>query len=129
MKKPNLKQFVFLCGLLLTAAYCGAIGQSTVNIETDGYSHIIIKEGTVHGSPKSTSIVATLDGHWLSVVFLENLGQVNIGISGVDNCEVQAQSTPTPEGVDFYILNTGSFVVTFTLPNGDVYFGEFEIID
>ena len=83
----------------------------------------------MHSSPKSTSIVATLDGHWLSVVFLENLGQVNIEISGVDNDEAQVQSSPTPEGIDFYILNTGSFVVTFTLPNGDVYFGEFEVTD
>ena len=29
----------------------------------------------------------------------------------------------------FYIPNTGSYVVTFTLPNGDQYYGEFEVTD
>ena len=34
-----------------------------------------------------------------------------------------------PNGVMFYIPNTGSYVVTFTLPNGDQYYGEFEVTD
>ena len=38
-------------------------------------------------------------------------------------------SIHTPNGVNFYIPNTGSYVVTFTLPNNDVYYGEFEVTD
>ena len=79
--------------------------------------------------PKGSSIQASINGHILSVVFLENLGQVNIEVEAVGAGEAQFQSTPTPNGVDFYITYTGSYIVTFTLPNGDVYYGEFEVTD
>lgn len=95
----------------------------------DGHSHIVIKEAQVQGIPKGSSIQATIDGHTLSVTFLENLGQVYIEVEAVGAGEAQYQSTPTPNGVDFYITYTGSYIVTFTLPNGDVYYGEFEVTD
>ena len=95
----------------------------------DGYSHIQIKESQVQGEPKGSSIQASVDGHWLSVVFLENLGQVNIQVSRVNGGDSQIQSSPTPNGMDFYIQSTGDYVVYFTLPNNDVYYGEFEITD
>ena len=38
-------------------------------------------------------------------------------------------STATPNCVIFYITNTGSYIVTFFLPNGDEYYGEFEVTD
>ena len=77
----------------------------------------------------SSSIQATIDGHYLTVVFLENLGQVNIVITDAYDNEIRVESTPTPTGVNIYISNTGSYVVTFTLPNGDEYYGEFEVTD
>ena len=43
--------------------------------------------------------------------------------------EVETTAIATPNGVNFYIPNTGSYIVTFTLPNGDVYYGEFEVTD
>ena len=95
----------------------------------DGYSHIQIKESQVQSEPKGSSIQASIDGHWLSVVFLKNLGQVYIEILHDGGGEAQSQSTPTPNGVDFYIPFAGSYIITFTLPNGDVYYGEFEITD
>ena len=94
-----------------------------------GYSEIQVKEKRVHGIPKGSSIQATLDGHTLSVVFLENLGQVYVEVEEVYGGEAQAQSTPTPDGIDFYIPYAGSYIVTFTLPNGDEYYGEFEVSD
>ena len=93
----------------------------------DGYSHINIKEADVQGVPKASSIDATIDGHTLSIVFLENLGQVTIDVSLVGGGEVETTVTYTPNGVNIYIPNTGSYVVTFTLTNGDVYYGEFEV--
>jgi hypothetical protein len=35
----------------------------------------------------------------------------------------------TPNGYQYYIPNTGDYIVTFTLENGDVYYGEFTVTD
>lgn len=125
MKHKTLKLITILFSLLMPTVWCAA----NDNCFEDGYSPIPVKEAHVQGIPRTNSIVATIDGHTLSVVFLENLGQVSIELEGVDAGEAQYQSTPTPNGVDFYIVGTGSFVVYLTLPNGDVYYGEFEVRD
>ena len=93
------------------------------------HSHIQVKEKKVQGMPKGSSIQSTINGHTLSVVFLENLGQVNIQVTMADGGSVHVQSTPTLFGVNFYITDTGSYIVTFTLSNGDEYYGEFEVTD
>ena len=85
--------------------------------------------GSVYGSPRTPSIQASIDGHYLSVVFLDDLGQVSVQVSYAAGGEVEATAVYTPNGVIFYIPNTGSYVVTFTLSNGDVYYGEFEVTD
>ena len=121
----RLKRFVLLVGFLMPTIWCVATGF----IKADGYSGITIKESRTHGEPKSSSIQASIDGHVLTVVFLENLGQVSIEIFRVPTGETQIQSTPTPDGVEFYISSTGNYVVTFTLPNGDEYYGEFSVTD
>ncbi|MBO6026796.1 MAG: DUF3244 domain-containing protein [Bacteroidales bacterium] len=95
----------------------------------DNHSNVPIKESHVEGVPKGSSIEATIDGHMLSIVFLENLGQVDIEVSLVGGGETQLRSTPTPNGVLFHIINTGSYIVTFTLENGDEYYGEFDVTD
>ena len=123
MKNLKIKQFALLLGIVLSTAWCQA------SIILDGYSLIIIKEARVESLPKGSSIQASIDGHTLSIVFLENLGQVYIEVEAVGAGEAQFQSTPTPNGVDFYITYTGSYIVTFTLPNGDEYYGEFEVTD
>ena len=120
----NIKQFVLLIGFILP------ITCSYASILEDGHhSHVPIKEGCVQGVPKGSSIQATIDGHYLSVVFLDNLGQVTVEISSAIFGESPSQSTPTPNGVSIYIPYTGSYIVTFTLPNGDEYYGEFEVTD
>ena len=125
MLNSTIKHFILLLGFILPASWGSAIGTQM----QDGYSHIQIKESQVQGEPKGSSIQASVDGHWLSVVFLENLGQVNIQVSRVNGGDSQIQSSPTPNGMDFYIQSTGDYVVYFTLPNNDVYYGEFEITD
>lgn len=123
MQHKKTKQITLLFSLMLFAIGC--FGGNYF----DGHSHIVIKEAQVQGIPKGSSIQATIEGHTLSVAFLENLGQVYIEVEAVGAGEAQYQSTPTPNGVDFYITYTGSYIVTFTLPNGDVYYGEFEVTD
>lgn len=124
-KHFNLKHVALLLGLLMSAIWCGANNFGL----NDGYSHILIKEGNVHSSPKSSSILASIDGHYLTVVFTENLGQVAIEITTATGGYVQVDSCMTPNGLQFYIPNTGDYIVNFTLPNGDEYYGEFTVTD
>ena len=125
MRYKNTSQFIFLLGLLLPTVWCGA--NSTVS--TDGYSHIQIKESTVEGTPRGSSIQASVNGHTLTVSFTENLGQVAIEVSTVSGISVEFTSTPTPNGVQCYIPDAGDYIVTFTLTNGDEYYGEFTVTD
>jgi hypothetical protein len=125
MQKLNLKQFVLLLGLLLPAVWCGANDTNSI----DGYSQIFIKERGIQGMPKGSSIQASINGHILTVIFTENLGQVQVEITTATGGYVQADSCITPNGLQFYIPIAGDYIVTFTLPNGDEYYGEFTITD
>ena len=104
--------------LFLNPVFCGVpiIIQKTMNHETPAKWEV-------------ENISASIDGHTLTVVFTENLGQVAIEVSLVEGGEIETTTTYTPSGVIIYIPNSGSYVVTFTLPNGDEYYGEFEVTD
>ena len=123
MRHKKNKRLPLLLGLLLSVIWC--CGSNSF----DGFSHIQIKEAHVQGVPRTNSIVASINGHTLSVVFLENFGQVHVEVDSVSGGETQYQSTPTPDGMDFFITDTGSYIVYFNLANGDVYYGEFEVTD
>ena len=81
------------------------------------------------GSDRSSSILPTLDGHVLTVVFNENLGQVSVEVATSAGASVQCLSVLTPNGLQVYIPNSGTYIITFTLSNGDVYAGEFTVTD
>ena len=96
---------------------------------TDEYSHINVKESHVQEAPRGYAIQASIYGHTLTVVFTENLGQVAVEISTDTGLAIDCASTVTPNGLQFYIPNVGNYVVTFTLSNGDEYYGEFTVTD
>ena len=125
MRRSKLKHFIFVLGFLLLLLWSIGFAKAA----TDSTNNIIIKQANVQGEPKDSSIQASINGHTLTIVFTESLGQVNIEVSAVSGGETQVESTPTPNGVLFYIYDTGSYIVTFTLPNGDEYYGEFEVMD
>ena len=77
MQHSKIKQFILLLGLLLPTAWCGAHDTHFF----DGLGHIMIKESILQGTPKGFTIQATINGHELTVVFTENLGQVAIEIT------------------------------------------------
>ena len=125
MRNNNIKQLVLLLGLLLPAAWCGA---HTAN-STDGHSSIQIKRTGVQSTPKDYAIQAFIYGHTLTVVFTENLGTVEMEITTTSGTYVQTYWASTPEGLQTYLPQTGDYIITFTLSNGDEYYGEFTVTD
>ncbi len=125
MQHLKTKQFILLFGLIIPTICCRANG----SILYDGYSHITVKEMKAQGAPKGSTIQASIYGHTLTVVFTENLGQVDVEINTTTGESVQFTSVVTPNGLQCYIPNTGDYVVTFTLSNGDEYYGEFTVTD
>jgi hypothetical protein len=124
-KFKYLKLFTLLLGLTLPAAWYNTNGTNL----TDGYSHIQIKESGVQGAPKGSTIQATIDGHTLTVVFTENLGQVAVEITTASGASVEYLWVHTPNGIQTYLPLNGDYIITFTLPNGDEYYGEFTVTD
>lgn len=128
MKKVT-KLILMLC-LVFSGALCYANGVAEMEEEKGKGIPLEVKEKVIHGSSdKSGSIVPTLDGHVLTVVFNENLGQVSIEVSTISGASVQFLSVLTPNGLQVYIPNAGNYIVTFTLSNGDEYYGEFTVTD
>lgn len=125
MRRSKLKHFIFVLGFLLLVLWSIGFAKAA----TDPTNNIIIKVAHTNNTPRTSSIQASINGHTLTVVFTENLGQVNIEVSAISGGETQVESTPTPNGVLFFITDTGSYIVTFSLPNGDEYYGEFEVTD
>ena len=89
-KHLSLKHVALLLGLLMSTAWCEANNLGLA----DGHSHILIKEGNVQGTPKGSTIQATIDGHTLTVVFTENLGQVSVEITTATGASVGATTKP-----------------------------------
>ena len=128
MKKVT-KMGLMLC-LVLSGTFCQAHGVARQESEKGKEIVIDIKAKVLHGgADRSSSIQASIDGHILAIVFTENLGQVNIDITTDSGATVNYNSMNTPNGVNYYIPNTGSYIVYFTLSNGDQYYGEFEVTD
>ena len=121
----KIKQFVLLLGFLLPTLWGNALG----TVSNDGFSHITIHETTVQSHPKTNSILASINGHTLTVTFTENLGNVQIDITTASGGAVCYGHVWTPDSYIAYIYSTGSYVVTITLENGDEYYGEFEVTD
>ena len=125
----KFKQTILMLCLLFSGALCYAHGEVKTTEKEEGVPIAVKQAATSTGLGKGDSINASIDGHTLSIVFLENLGQVVIEVSYASGGEVETSAIYTPNGVNYYIPNTGSYVVTFTLSNGDVYYGEFEVTD
>lgn len=119
---------LFLMGCLLFSASFSQANNTMVTKYDELPIEII--EKTCHGgSERGNSIIPTLNDHMLTVVFTENLGQVAVEVTTALGGYVECLSITTPNGLQIYIPNTGDYIVTFTLPNGDEYYGEFMVTD
>ncbi len=128
MKKVT-KLILMLC-LVFSGALCYANGVAETEEEKGKGIPLEVKEKVIHGSSdKSGSIVSFINGHYLTVVFTENLGQVAVEITTASGVPVENLWTYTPNGIQTYLSLAGDYIITFTLPNGDEYYGEFTVTD
>lgn len=125
MQGNKIKQFVMLLLLSVPAAWCGAVA----NEVTHGHTPIVIKETNTASSPRSSSIQASICGHVLSVVFSKDIGQVDVGIVSLTGGSTESFAERTPNGFNLYLPEEGDYLITFTLANGDEYYGEFSVTD
>lgn len=127
----KVKQIILMLLCILFGAITHARCEVGLLDKRDGGVTIGVIEASTCSSPsKANSIIATLLGHYVTVVFTENLGQVSVEITAVDDgLIVDYMTMTTPNGYQYYIVNTGTYIVTFTLENGDEYYGEFSVTD
>ena len=122
------KLFLML-SLVLSGAFCYAGGVAGTMVKGDETPAIAIIKTNCGGTDKSGSIIPTLNDKVLMVTFTEDLGQVTIEVATNAGVTVDCAYVFTPNGILFYIPNVGDYIVTFTLPNGDEYYGEFTVTE
>ena len=126
MQKVNSKLFLLLLGILLPVV-CYKVSASC---SLDGLHPIQINEVCVQSTPRGSTIQASIDGHWLSVTFTQNIGTLTMELEKVSGPVIFNYPTvPTPDSYQFYLNQTGDYIITFTLSNGDEYYGEFTVTD
>ena len=84
MRKILIKRKVIMLLLITMTVCCDA----ATLLLSDKHSDIQIKNAAVQGVPKTNSIQASINGHVLSVVFLENLGQVAVEVTTANGDEI-----------------------------------------
>ncbi len=128
--KKVMTLVLMLC-LTLSGALCYAHGSARMENQKglDGIPINLKRSIGLSGLDKSNSIIPTLNDNVLSVAFIENLGQVSIEVTTTTGVIVDCDSVLTPNGIQFYIPLAGDYIVTFTLPNGDEYYGEFTVTE
>lgn len=119
---------LMLC-LVLSGAFCYANGAARTETKEDETPSIVIIKTKCGGTDKSGSIEPSIYDHVLSIMFSENLGQVAVEVSTASGTQVDCLSVLTPNGLQVYIPNAGNYIVTFTLSNGDEYYGEFTVTE
>ena len=109
----------------MSVLWCGA----TTIVSTDGYSAIQIIESNVQSIPKGNTIQASINGHYLTVTFTQYIGNVTMELDRVSGAMLFCYQVQTPDSFQFYLSQTGDYIITFTLANGDEYYGEFTVTD
>ena len=124
MQKYNFKIIAMLLGLLLPTIGYQA---KEINLSNRG-NPIIILESTAQSDPRSSTIQASIDGHYLTVIFTQDIGTLAMELDKVSGPMIFSYpSVQTPDGYQFYLPLTGDYIITFTLANGDEYYGEFTV--
>lgn len=129
MNKPTKVVLMMFC-FFLPGALCHANGKNPKeNGEGEGIPIVLVSSTSTSEPSRGTNILPTLNGHVLTVVFIENLGQVSVEVATTAGASVECISLLTPNSLQVYIPNAGDYIVAFTLSYGDKYYGEFEVTD
>jgi len=124
MQKIKSKSLLLLLSCVMLITYFKA-GASCLQ---KGNHPIEINEVQVQGTPKGNTILASIDGHYLSVTFTQDIGYVTMELDKVSGPMIFSYPpVQTPESFQFYISQTGDYIITFTLSNGDEYYGAFTV--
>ena len=115
--------------IILIVFMLGVISLGNAN-NTVTEDKLTVHANTENGDEKTNvaeSIFADISGHKLTVAFSQNLGEVSIDISTASGATIFCLSVQTPTGYQLMIPSEGSYGVTFTLQDGSVYYGEFDV--
>ena len=124
----KLKTIVLLLGIILSAT--SSLANSEFATKNDGGESILVICKTNHEElDRSNYIIASINGHVLTVSFLSNIGHVTIKITDASGATLDIESTETPTGYMYYIPSAGHYVVVFTFTDGDEYYAEFDVTD
>ena len=113
--------------MLCASTFGYANSKQILSSINDGNEVIIINTSNHCANDRGESIRAYISGRSLTVVMPCELGQVSVEITNDRGDIVHCLSVQTPTGYQFMIPSEGSYVVTFTLQDGSVYYGEFDV--
>ncbi len=132
MKKKSLFIITMMClaGLLtsLTGIHCYADGEDTIpiiiNDENYGGSPIIRAPGTI---PIEAAYYPSLSCVLVSIAF--DLGSISVEIENLTTGAYSQATVNATQGVHPFLISgdVGAYEIMFTLSDGRVYFGSFEI--
>ena len=118
-----------LIAMFLISSVMSGFASVDYTTKNDEGTSIIIKKRNGQGSTPDKDdpcITASISGHTLSVNFANAIGLVDVEVSNSTGT-VQSFAVVTPDNVQTYITASGSYTVTFTLSNGDEYYGNFVV--
>ena len=120
----TIKILILMACLFVPAAICLAESMGKIEKKQDEGTVVVIKKKNNSNSSDKDDpcITATISGHTLTMNFAQNIGSVLVEIS-----DGQSFMVVTPDNVQAYITSSGSYTVTFTLPGGDEYYGNFVV--
>ena len=113
--------------MLCASTFGYANSKQILSSINDGNEVTITNLSNQNEGDRGESIRAYISGRSLTVVMPCDLGQVSVEITNDRGDIVHCLSVQTPTGYQFMIPFEGSYVVTFTLQDGSVYYGEFDV--
>ena len=103
--KKEIKLIMMLC-LIFSAAFGRAYNVAMEKNGNENDIPIVVIGSIMHGGPdRSTSIQATINGQSLTVVFTENLGNVQVEVTDSTGGTVDYWDIWTPNGYIVYIYD------------------------
>ena len=122
-----MKCIILFLFMLCASTFGYANSKQILSSINDGNEVTITYLSNQNEGDRGESIRAYISGRSLTVVMPCDLGQVSVEITNDRGDIVHCLSVQTPTGYQFMIPSEGSYVVTFTLQDGSVYYGEFDV--